>query len=419
MSLVHDINRSAEVLKIPKDINSLVDFVNSAQIVMLGESTHGTHEFYSWRAEISKQLIEKYGFTAIALEADWPNCSLISRFVNDFGNNPPSGYAAVQQFDRWPSWLWSNIETAGFIDWIRSRNRKQKTVNKISIFGMDIYSLWESLGTVSAFMEKFGSEAAQNARRAYKCFDGFDQDPQLYAQAALVPAGCEEEVIALLNDLQANAREYKADGYERYFNALQNARIIKNAESYYRSLMLGGTHSWNIRESHMAQTLADLLSADHKIIVWAHNTHIGDARATEMAQYQMHSLGQLVRQQIGSENCALVGFGTYQGTTLAAPGWEMEGEVMPFPPSFSGTWESYFHQAGNSDKYLLFTPENCSRFSKVLPSRAIGIVYDPLAESGNYVETRLSARYDAFVYLDHTRALTALPAPILHNYFRA
>ncbi len=418
MSIVRDINHSAQLLKNTRDLKPLIDYLKRSRTVLLGESTHGTREFYTWRREISKQLILKHGFAAIGIEADWPDGYLLNKFVKDIGVNPPTGESAVQQFDRWPTWMWSNSETAEFIEWLRDYNRNLKTADKVGIYGLDLYSLWRSLASVSAFVEKFGPEASAAAQQAYACFEGYHEDPQEYAQAALIPADCQEEVVKLLRDLEANCTEYLDAGEEDYFNALQNARVVKNAENYYRSLMLGGAASWNIRTNHMAETLSMLAAKQEKIIVWAHNTHVGDARGTDMGDFGMSSLGQLARDEWGKK-AALVGFATYEGTTIASSQWEEDGYSLALPPALNESWESIFHQAGASDKYLIFDYSEKEKFMKTLPQRAVGVVYNPLAEEGNYVPTRLSQRYDVIIYLDKTRAITPLPTPIQFQYFRA
>jgi erythromycin esterase len=417
MSIVRDIDHSADLLKKVQDLRPLVNYLKKTQIVLLGESTHGTREFYTWRAEISKQLILKHGFTAIGIEADWPDGYLLNKFVKDIDDNPPTGESAVQQFDRWPTWMWSNSEMADFLEWLRDYNRMLKQEEKVGIYGLDMYSLWRSLACVSAYVEKFGSEASQSAHQAFKCFEGYHEDPQEYAQAALIPSDCQDEVVKLLKDLEVNFNEYNAKGQEDYFNALQNARVVKNAENYYRSLMLGGANSWNIRTNHMFETLSHLVASDERIIVWAHNTHIGDARGTDMGEYGMISLGQLVRDKWNKQS-ALIGFATYQGTTIASTQWEEEGYVLEVPPALNDSWENLFHQAGASDRYVIFDSDNTKKFMQLRPQRAVGVVYNPLAEAGNYVPTRLSQRYDALIYLDKTRALTPLPTPIQLHYFR-
>lgn len=421
--LVRQIRESALPLRNADDLDPLLQEIGSAEYVLLGEATHGTHEFYTWRAEISKRLIREHGFNFIAVEGDWPDCYRLNCYLQGMSTEG-SAYAVLHAFDRWPTWMWANREVAHLAEWLRDWNADLPQASKVGFYGLDVYSLWDSMRSVTEYLDRTHPDLGRQARDAYACFDRFGEDVQDYARATRwVPASCEQEVVSTLLDLRRHAATLQSlDGLparQAYFNAEQNALVAKNAEHYYRIMVRGGPDSWNLRDEHMMLTLDRLMefhreaSGGSRCIVWAHNTHIGDARATDMKRAGMWNLGQLAREQQGAERCALVGFGTHQGSVIAGQAWEAPMERMKVPEARAGSWEDLFHRAEARDQlHLLSARRSSSDWNEVRGHRAIGVVYDPRYEGfGNYVPTVLPQRYDAFLFLERTRALQALHMP--------
>jgi erythromycin esterase len=419
--LAEDVRDHALRLEAKDDLDPLLEQVGDARYVLLGEATHGTSEFYTWRTEISKRLIQEKGFSFIAVEGDWPDCYRVNRYVKALPDSGNSAAEVLHAFERWPTWLWANREVVALVEWLRRHNASHPAETQIGFFGLDVYSLWDSMAEVVKYLERVDPAAARSARRAYSCFDPYRYDEQEYAHAtALVPTSCEDEAIEMLRALRQKAAEYRADGRDAYFNAEQNALVARNAELYYRTMLRGGTTSWNVRDHHMVETLERLMThhgARAKAIVWEHNTHIGDARFTDMARAGMINVGQLVRQQRGAEGVVLVGFGTYRGTVIAATEWGLPMQVMRVPHARAGSYEDVFHRTGIRNFLLVFEGSHGLRALPAMKEprghRAIGVVYDPHRERwGNYVPTVLAERYDAFVFLDETRALDPLHMPM-------
>ncbi|MGH9966081.1 MAG: erythromycin esterase family protein [Nitrososphaeraceae archaeon] len=416
-------------LEKPDDLNPFFKQVekDNVRYVLLGEASHGTSEFYKWRAEITKRLFSENGFSFIAVEGDWPVCYRVNRYVKGMSASNENAYDVLYSFNRWPTWMWAKKEILDLIEWLREYNIALPEEQKVGFYGLDVYSLWESLDAVIKYLKKADPQAVQTAIHAYRCFEPYEESVEDYARAtAFVPDSCEDEVIEMLIDLHSKASQYRSDGLakkEAYFNAEQNAIVTRNAELYYRKMIQGGTSTWNIRDTHMMDTLTRLMefhdTDSAKSIVWAHNTHIGDARFTDMTQANMVNLGQLVRQQAGQEKALLVGFGTYSGTVIAAREWGERMEKMNVPPAVQGSWDNVIHKLSDGRNSLLVfrknkseeyakeeyriyeAPEENLRAEKKRGQRAIGVVYNPEHERyGNYVPTVLTDRYDAFVYLD-------------------
>jgi erythromycin esterase len=409
--LVEDAERIAHPLEQNQDLDALIDQIGGARFVLLGEASHGTSEFYSWRARLSQRLIEEKGFSFIAVEGDWPDCYKINRYVKNYENAGQSAYETLQAFDRWPSWMWANWEVAALAEWMRNYN--QRSGRAAGFYGLDVYSLWESMRSVMQYLEKKDPHMAQLAKNAIRCFEPYGENVQAYAWSTrMAPESCEDEVIGLLSEMRQNPTRYDSDP-EAAFNAEQNALVMVNAERYYRAMVRSDLNSWNVRDIHMMETLNRLMAhhgPESKAIVWAHNTHIGDARATDMARDGMVNLGQLVREEYGEENACLVGFGTHHGTVIAGQAWDAPMEVMGVPDAVEGSWEDVLYQTGRADFFLLLGETRGSkRFEQERGQRAIGVVYDPNRERyGNYVPTVLPARYDAFLFFAETRALHPL-----------
>jgi len=404
------VNRHAHAVDGPRDFDVLVDRLADADCVLLGESSHGTSAFYRWRAQLTARLLRDYGFDFVAVEGDWTSCYEANRFVKDYPDAAPDARETLSAFDRWPTWMWGNWEVEEFFRWLRTLNDGRPADEQAGFYGLDVYGLYESLEAVVDYLGEVDPEAAEEAREAARCFEPYGRDAQRYARALrMVPESCQEEVIDLLRDVRERAATYGDAMPDDRFNAEQNALVTHNAEAYYRATVTAEENSWNVRDRHMTETLNRLFDHhgdDAKGIVWAHNTHVGDARATDMPQQDRINIGQLVREQETIGDTYIVGFGTHRGEVIAANAWGSEMETKDVPPGRDGSYEHVFHRAD---------PENTLLFSDDLPDdsplaeprghRAIGVVYHPNHESGNYVPTVLPDRYDAFIHVDETDAL--------------
>lgn len=412
--------RIARPLRSPRNLDPLIDAARDARFVLLGEASHGTSEFYTWRTEISKRLIEECGFSFIGVEGDWPDCYRVNRYVKGMSDSGANALEVLRAFNRWPTWMWANREVTALAEWMRSHNRACSPERQVGFYGLDVYSLWDSMRAVIEYLERVDPQLARAARRAYNCFEPYAEDVQDYARAtAIVPTSCEDETVAVLRALREQAPQYREDGREGYFNAEQNALVARNAELYYRTMVRGGPASWNVRDYHMVETLERLMEhhgPGSKAIVWEHNTHIGDARFTDMARAGMVNVGQLVRQEHGRDGVLLTGFGTHRGTVIAADEWGAPMERMPVPSARAGSFEDAMNTAAVGDALLLFDGSDdggAAGLDEPLGHRAIGVVYDPSHEGrGNYVPTIVPRRYDAFVYIDQTRAVDPLHMPV-------
>jgi erythromycin esterase len=410
-TLIDAIRERALPLEREADLDPLVDRIGDARIVLLGEASHGTSEFYTWRHRISRRLIAEKGFGFIAVEGDWPDCYTVNRFVK--GRTGSDAREVLHAFERWPTWMWANEEVVALVQWMCEWNRGLADDAKAGFYGLDVYSLWDSMDVVTRYLENLDSRLADRARRAYGCFDPYEEDVQDYAFAtAMVPTSCEQEVVRVLTELRSKGPGYREEGREAYFNAEQNALVARNAELYYRTMVRGGAASWNVRDTHMMETLDRLLrhhGPRSKAIVWEHNTHVGDARATDMARAGMVNVGQLAREEYG-DDVVIAGFSSHSGTVIAGGQWGAPMERMAVPEARGGSWESLLHQAGAHDKLLLL--ENFDEVDGALEPRghrAIGVVYHPEREArGNYVSTVLPYRYDALLHIDRSRALHPL-----------
>lgn len=407
-------HRNHHSLEDAQTLDALVDRYGDARVVMLGEATHGTSEFYEWRHRISQRLIEDKGFSFICVEGDWPDCYAINRYVKNFQSAGASAHNVLYDFKRWPTWMWANHEILGLVDWLRARNDDFPADQRTGFYGLDVYSLWDSLEAVHHYLEHHAPQSTGAAQRAFECFEPYGQDIQAYARAtALVPTTCEQEVVELLSEVR-RSRDVAQDGNESHFDAEQNALTARNAEHYYRTMVRGGAQSWNIRDHHMMETLERLLAfhgPGAKAIVWAHNTHVGDARATDMARSSMVNIGQLARERFAPEEVALVGFGTDRGTVIAGDEWGAPMRRMTLPKAQPGSFEDEF---GSLPPALFFVEEAREKAELLAPRghRAVGVVYRPQWESRHqYVPTVLPLRYDAFLNIPVTAALSPLHLP--------
>ncbi len=411
-SLSDLVEEMAHPLRGPEDLDPLMDRIGNAGCVLLGEASHGTHEYYEWRARITERLIREKGFSFVAVEGDWPDCYEVNRYAKGYPDSGKSAREALKAFERWPTWMWANEEVVGLAEFLRRHNEGLPPGERVGFYGLDVYSLRESLEAVIEYLERVDPEALPAAKRAYGCFEPYGEDAQGYAwAAAFVPTSCEEEVVGMLSELRVRIAGYR-DHPESRFDAEQNALVARGAEAYYRAVVRGGADSWNVRDRHMAETLDRLMrlhGPKAKGIVWEHNTHVGDARFTDMAQHGMVNVGQLARERRGEEDVVLVGFGSHRGSVIAGAEWGAPMQRMPVPPAREESWEDVLHSAGEEDKLLVFSGAEEGAVLEPRGHRAIGVVYDPAHErQGNYVPTVLPRRYDAFVYLDETRALRPL-----------
>ena len=395
-------------------LDPLFKRIGEARIVMLGEASHGTHEYYNWRSYISRRLIEEKGFNFIAVEGDWPDCYRLNRYIKNYAGEGKGAFNVLHSFNRWPTWMWANWEVVALADWLQQYNHNLALNKKVGFYGLDVYSLWESMENIMQYLRKTDPQALKVAEEAFKCFEPYQYDEgQSYARATrFVPESCEYEVVHLLKEIRSRLPSYNTD-HENVFNAEQNALVMVDAEKYYRAMIHGGAHSWNIRDDHMAQTLDRLLhlhGENSKAIVWAHNTHIGDARATDMSADGMYNIGELARLKYHDNNIVLVGFGSHKGSVIAGRSWGAAMEKMEVPPAPKGSWEYLLHAAGTKNKLLVMDDFHHDVFMENhIGHRAIGVVYNAQYEKyGNYVPSILPLRYDAFVYLDETTALHPL-----------
>lgn len=392
------------------DLSRLLDRIGEARVVLLGEATHGSSEFYRMREKISRELILKKGFSFIAIEGDWPDAARIDHYVRH-REYPPSEWTA---FARFPVWMWRNNEVRGFVDWLREHNAGVKPENRVAFHGLDLYSLYTSIRSVLDYLDEVDPASAKIARERYGCLTPWQADPATYGHAALNGSypTCENDVVRALKDLMGKQQAYAGHDGERFLDAVQNARLVANAERYYRIMYYGSRASWNLRDGHMFETLQTLL-AHHgprsKAIVWAHNSHVGDAAATEMSARGEFNIGQLCRKEFG-DLCYAIGFGTDHGTVAAASDWDGPMEIKSVRPAMKNSYEKLCHDTGVS-RFMLGLRDRTSAHARGLLEprleRAIGVIYRPQSELANhYFEAVLPRQFDEFIWFDQTKAVT-------------
>lgn len=404
------------------DYDELFELIGDRRFVLLGEGTHGTHEFYRERARITRRLIEEKGFHAVAVEADWPEAYRVNRFVLDRSNDVDAA-AALGDFERFPAWMWRNHDFIDFVTWLRGHNDAVGDPSlKVRLYGLDLYSLHSSMDAVVAYLESVDPEAAAQARLRYACFDHVGREGSDYGRSVTLDpmASCEREVVAQLVDLRRRSHAILSrDGIvagDEYFFAEQNARLVNNAERYYRAMYRGRVLSWNLRDRHMAETLdrlahhLDAQLGRSKVVVWEHNSHVGDARATEMGQFGELNVGQLVRSG-WEDDCVLVGFTTADGWVTAASEWGGVAERKQLRPPLLGSYERYFSECEPFDFVLMLGPASRDPLFGPLLERAIGVVYRPETERlSHYFQARMAAQFDAVVHITGTTAVEPLDA---------
>jgi erythromycin esterase-like protein len=414
------------------DFDDLLALVSDARFVLIGEASHGTHDFYRQRAEITKRLIAEKGFNAVAVEADWPDAYRVNRFVRNIGDDMDAE-DALADFKRFPAWMWRNEDVLDFVGWLREHNKRIRAdERKAGFYGVDLYSLFTSIEAVVDYLEKVDPAAAQRARDRYACFDHFGDNSQAYGYATAfgVAQSCEDEVVAQLVDFRRKAADYATrDGHippDEAFFAEQNARLVANAERYYRSMFGGRVSSWNLRDTHMADTIDALAqhlqrrAASSKLVIWEHNSHLGDARATEMGRQGEVNVGQLVRERHGDE-ARLIGFSTFTGTVTAAFDWDGPAERKRVREALTGSYERLFHEFGIANFYLpLRGNPAAARLEQERLQRAIGVIYRPETERmSHYFFSSLPRQFDALLHYDVTEALVPLERWSVHEVHEA
>lgn len=415
------INEAAVPLSEPADYSSLLEQIGDARFVLLGEASHGTHEFYQARIEITRQLILKKGFMAVAIEGDWPDACRVHRYVQGRGDADDC-VSALDDFRRFPTWMWRNTTLPPFLKWLREHNDSPGTSTKAGFYGLDLYSMNASMQAVIRYLTKIDPDAANKAKNRYACFDHLNVDPQMYAYLTniRVKKSCIVEVLEELYEIQRHASQFThrggEDAIDDYFFAEQNARLVKNAEAYYRSMFDDHISSWNNRDRHMNETLNVI--ADHlegrlhkpaKLIVWAHNSHVGDARATEMSERGELNIGQLVKEQ--HEDAYSVGFSTCEGYVTAASNWDEPAQRKAVVPGLSGSYEDLFHHVRHQNFMLHLAGNEALGHWLKIPrlQRAIGVIYRPETERlSHYFFTHLPWQFDSIIHFDRTTAVQPL-----------
>ena len=403
------------------DLNQLLNRIGDARVVLLGEATHGTSEFYRMRERISRELIERKGFTFIAIEGDWPDAARIDHYVRH-AEYPPSEWTA---FARFPVWMWRNREVLNFVNWLRERNANVEPGNRVAFHGLDLYSLYNSIRSVLSYLDDIDPQTAKVARQRYGCLTPWQADPATYGHATLTGAyeTCENEVVTMLMDLMQKRKAYAEHDGERFLDAVQNARLVANAERYYRTMYYGSRSSWNLRDSHMFETLKTLLDfhgPNSKAIIWAHNSHVGDSTATEMSLRGEYNIGHLCRQEFGDAAYS-IGFGTNSGTVAAASDWDEPMEIKTVRPALPNSYERLCHETGTPQFLLpLRSPiltDITEQLLKPRLERAIGVIYRPDTElQSHYFQAVLPQQFDEYIWFDETKAVTPLKTEEIEGF---
>jgi len=395
------------------NLKPLLERIGDARVVLLGEATHGTSEFYRMRERISRELIKRKGFSFVAIEGDWPDAARIDHYIRHF-EFPPSEWMA---FARFPVWMWRNREVREFVDWLRSHNAGVDPGARVAFHGLDLYSLYNSIRSVLDYLDRVDPKTAEIARRRYGCLSPWESDPAVYGHATLTGKyqTCEREVTSMLTDLMEKRRAYAEHDGERFLDAVQNARLVANAERYYRTMYYGSRASWNLRDSHMFETLKNLLNfhgPKSRAIVWAHNSHVGDSAATEMSARDEYNIGHLCRQEFGDSSYS-IGFGTNSGTVAAASNWDEPMQIKTVRPALAGSYERLCHETGDARFLLPLRQQRpmapAAGLLQPRLERAIGVIYRPESElQSHYFEAVLPRQFDEYIWFDETSAVTPL-----------
>ena len=416
MTLSHAQNFREKAIPLINDysLKNLIDSAGNKRLVLLGESTHGTHEFYIWRDKITRQLIEKHQFNFIAVEGDFASLYKLNQYVKNFEGAENSAREVLSKLNRWPTWMWANEEVVEMAEWLRSYNDSVPQEDKIGFYGMDVYDEWQSKKMVLELLKKYHKEAHDFVQEKYDCFHPYKGDSWEYARA--VKAGkedCSKATKDVVDYIRYNRAKLNDVSNDEYVYLLQNAIVVHNAEEFYReSVASKFSASWNSRVFHMHETVGDLLDIygiNSKGIVWAHNTHIGDASYTNMKNFGEKNIGQLSRERLGEDNVFLIGFTTYQGKVMAARSWGSPMEEMEIPKAVSKSIESKLNDIGPEALYVIFNKEDRKKGKlKEMGNRAVGVVYNPEQDRRQFVPTLVSLRYDALVFFKNTEAVHPL-----------
>ncbi len=393
------------------DLDPLLARIGDAEVVLIGEASHGTSEFYRMRARITRALIEQKGFHFVAIEGDWPDAARVDHFVRHF-ETPPSEWTA---FARFPTWMWRNLETREFVDWLRLHNAELHDQERVAFHGLDLYSLYSSIREVLKYLDDVDPETAKLARHRYGCLTPWQADPATYGRAALTGRyrNCEDQVVRMLEELAARHREYAEHDGERFLDAVQNARLVANAERYYRVMYYGSRESWNLRDRYMFDTLEvlrDFHAPTDKAVIWAHNSHVGDAAATDMGARGEFNIGHLCRREFGSRAYS-IGFGTDHGTVAAASDWDGPMERKEIRPALADSYERLCHETGLPGFLLdlrgLRDPALRQGLSRPRLERAIGVIYRSESEfASHYFQAELPRQFDEYIWIDETTPVT-------------
>ncbi len=400
------------------DLDPLIERIGDSQVVLIGEASHGTSEFYKMRAKITKKLIKERGFNIVALEADWPDAARIDNYVRHF-DVPVSEWTS---FARFPTWMWRNEETREFVDWLHIHNEKTDASDRVGVYGLDIYSLYTSVREVIKYLEEVDPELAKIARQRYSCLTPWEADPAAYGRAALMGQyqHCENDITDMLTDLLAKRQDYAQFDGARFFNAEQNAKLIASAEQYYRIMYYGSRASWNLRDTHMFSTLQRIISHQgekSKAVVWAHNSHVGNALATEMSARGEYNIGQLCKQSYG-DKCYIIGFGTYDGSVAAASEWDGPMQIKKINPAHPQSYEGLFHMTNVRGLLMplrnAYNEQAIEGLMKPRLERAIGVIYRQENElASHYFEAKLPAQFDEYIWIDNSSAITPIKTKTL------
>ncbi len=405
--IVSEIKNHSHPITSDESFRPLLSKISSSRIVMLGASTHGTEEFYATRRMLTEKLISDYGYTFVAIEADWPDTYKLNQYIRH--SQGGSAREIMRDFKRWPTWMWANEQVANLVEWLKNK--------RAHLYGLDVYSLYESLDQIKLYSRKLSPDFENNILTAMKLFDAFERDEIEYAKSlAKNPEIYEQVILQCLREILRLRLEDTPFTAQELFDFKQNAKLLRNSQNYYRSMLSGSDSSWNVRQAHMLETLESLLrhhGEDSKAIVWAHNTHIGDYHACELGDQGLLSFGGLAREKFGSENVSLVGMGSYEGELLAAKSWEGEAKKFKLTKALGSTYDDYLHKACKelNSRGLYLTMHREPTLAKRKGLRSIGVVYGPGTETPikNYTNTELSKRFDSFIFIDETHALNALP----------
>lgn len=410
-----DLNKKAVPLDNDSSLKTLIQASADKKLVLLGESSHGTHEFYKWRDKISRQLIEKHNFSFIAVEGDFASLYKLNQYVKNMEGAGNSAREVLSELDRWPTWMWANEEVVALAEWLRDHNDGLPMDRKIGFYGMDVYDEWHSKKVVLELLKNVDKSSYDFVKEQYDCFHPFKGESWLYARA--VESGkenCAQATEKVVQYIKNNREVLRKLSNDQYFYLYQNALVVHNAEEFYReSIASKDAVSWNSRVFHMHETVSELLSLygeNSKGIVWAHNTHIGDASYTTMRNYGEKNIGQLSRERFGTENVFLIGFTTYKGNVLAARSWGGKMEKMKIPNAISKSVESQLNKLGHEAMYVIFDEEDRKEKNlKVTGNRAVGVLYNPQRDKRQFVPTIVPMRYDALFFFKNTTALQVLP----------